>query len=132
MKAHRFILLFVVLLFCCRPLTVKADNTDKRGKLIVFFIDRISLYDIINTPTENIDYLASIGGIGLMTINTGGTRSQRDTYLSMGAGQAVIGSDNSNLGLNAQEHYQGEKAADIYKRITGDQCSEQALSLIHI
>lgn len=126
MKAHRFILLFVVLLFCCRPLTVKADNTDKRGKLIVFFIDRISLYDIINTPTENIDYLASIGGIGLMTINTGGTRSQRDTYLSMGAGQAVIGSDNSNLGLNAQEHYQGEKAADIYKRITGDQCSEQA------
>lgn len=61
-----------------------------------------------------------------MTINTGGTRSQRDTYLSMGAGQAVIGSDNSNLGLNAQEHYQGEKAADIYKRITGDQCSEQA------
>jgi hypothetical protein len=89
------------------------------GKVVMVFIDRISLADLNLADTPNLDLLIGKGSIGLMTVNTGGTRSQRDAYMTMGAGTRVIGSDKSHLGFGAYESYQGTPAGDLYQQITG-------------
>ena len=90
-----------------------------RGKVLMVFIDRIGLSDLNQADTPNIDYLIQNGGIGLMTTNTGGSRSQRDAYITMGAGTRTTGSDKSSLGFGAEEGYQGVSAGDLYREISG-------------
>ncbi len=90
-----------------------------QGKVFLICIDRVSLADIYQTDTPNLDLLIQQAGIGLMTTNTGGSRSQRDAYLTMGAGTRVSASDKSPLGLHVDELHQGVAAGSLYKQITG-------------
>jgi hypothetical protein len=91
----------------------------EHGKVVLVFIDRVGLSDLNGANTPNLDSLIHSGGIGLMTTNTGGSRSQRDAYLTMGAGTRVIGSDKSPLGYEVEEKYQSAAAGDYYKQISG-------------
>ncbi|NLB42173.1 MAG: hypothetical protein GX815_07910 [Clostridiales bacterium] len=91
----------------------------KQGKVFLIFIDRVVLSDFYDANTPNLDLLVQQGGIGLMTTNTGGSRSQRDAYLTMDAGTRVSASDKSPLGLHLDEIHQGVPAGDLYKQITG-------------
>mgnify|MGYP003730936325 CR=1 FL=1 len=100
---------------------------EERGKAVIVFIDRVSLDDIIEAEMPNLDHLISFGGIGLMTTNTGGSRSQRDAYLTMGASARAIGSEKSILSLNATEKYHDTLASDLYRCITGGTCQDTAV-----
>ncbi len=89
------------------------------GKAVLVFLDRIGLSDLNQADTPHIDRLIQSGGIGLMTTNTGGNRSQRDTYITMGAGTRAIGSAKSSLAFDAAENYQDVSAASLYQQISG-------------
>lgn len=97
------------------------------GKTLLIIIDRISLSDLLRADTPNLDSLMEKGGIGLMTTNTGGSRSQKDAYLTMGAGTRVSASDKSPLGLQADETYQGSMAGILYRQITGIAAPEASI-----
>ena len=99
----------------------------KQGKVFLIFIDRVVLSDFYDANTPNLDLLVQQGGIGLMTTNTGGSRSQRDAYLTMGAGTRVSASDKSPLGLHLDEIHHGVSAGDLYKQITGKAAQEGAI-----
>ncbi len=103
------------------------NSSVTRGKVLFVSIDRIVLSDLYSSDTPNLDLLAQQGGIGLMTTNTGGSRSQRDAYLTMGAGIRVSASDKSPLGLHINEIHQGVPAGDLYKQITGNAAQEDAI-----
>ncbi len=102
-------------------------SAEGRGKVVIVFIDRVSLSDLIEADMPNLDRLMSSGGMGLMTTNTGGSRSQRDAYLTMGASARAIGSDKSIISLNANEKYQDALASDLFRRISGETCPDTAV-----
>src|SRR5690554_3692014 len=102
--------LFLLLMLFILTIHTNTAHADEIGRVVMFFIDRISLEDIKEANTENLDYLLSRAGTGLVITNTGGTRSQRDTYLTIGAGAGAIGSDKSTISLNTNEVYQGKRA----------------------
>lgn len=114
----------LVLIFNLSPLGVQAIE---KGRAVVVVIDRISISDLYNSSTPNIDKLLDAGAIGLMTTNTAGSRSQRDTYITMGAGTRAIGSEKSPLGLCALETYRGKTAKDLYKQNTHMSADEKSV-----
>jgi hypothetical protein len=89
------------------------------GKTFLVVIDRIGLSDLLHADTPYMDFLMGKGGIALMTTNTGGSRSQRDAYLTMGAGTRVAASDRTPLGFHAGEVFNGNAAGDLFLQITG-------------
>jgi hypothetical protein len=97
----------------------QAENRNEKGKAVMIILDRIGLSELNQADTPNMDFLTETGAMGLMTVNTGGTRSQRDAYLTMGAGTRAIGSDKSPLAFEVNENYQGTTAGDLYLQITG-------------
>ncbi|HHY83504.1 MAG TPA: hypothetical protein GX505_12640 [Clostridiales bacterium] len=104
-----------------------SETSEGDGKVIMVVIDRIGLKDLYDANTPNMDYLAQIGGIGLMTTNMAGSRSQRNAYITMGAGTNVTGSDKSHLGFNVKETYHGNEAGNLYRQIAGIEPPEQAV-----
>ena len=97
------------------------------GKVVLVSMDRVGLSDLFHADTPNLDSIIQRAGLGLMTTNTGGSRSQRDAYLTMGAGTRVAASDKSPLGLHLNEIYQGGLAGDYYKQISGKLPPEEAI-----
>ena len=111
-----FVCLIVIFLMEFLPIVAAADEN---GKAVIVFIDRIGLADISYVDTPNLDLLIAKGTIGLMTTNTGGSRSQKDAYITMGAGARAVGSDKSPLGLSSLESFQGINAGEYFQQITG-------------
>lgn len=119
-----FILLLPMLLILIFFGQVQADthlkpSTPEMGKTFLVVIDRIGVSDLLKADTPHMDFLMEMGGTALMTTNTGGSRSQRDAYLTMGAGTRVAASDKSPLGFQVDEAFQGNLAGDLYLQITG-------------
>ncbi len=105
---------------CSSMPSFDADRSPRAGgKAVVVFLDRVGLSDLNQANTPHIDHLIQNGGIGLMTTNTGGNRSQRDTYITMGAGTRIIGSAKSSLAFDAGEDYQGVSVGSLYQQISG-------------
>jgi hypothetical protein len=119
-----FVFLFIGL---TRADTCLKPDTSESGKTLLIVIDRIGLADLLQADTPNIDALLEKGGVALMTTNTGGSRSQRDAYLTMGAGTRVAASDKSPLAFQVDENFQGNKASDLYFQMTGFHPPENAI-----
>ncbi len=111
------IIMSIFMLFVCSMQASAAQE----GKSLLIILDRVALIDLIEANTPNLDRIAQLGAIGLMTTNTAGSRSQRDAYITMGAGTRAVGSDKSHLGLAADEHYDGKSAKEYFLQITGIQ-----------
>lgn len=130
-RRFAFFLLIPVLLFLLSGFA-KLDpephlNDTVMGKTFLIVIDRIGLSDLLSAETPHIDSLLERGGIALMTTNTGGSRSQKDAYLTMGAGTRVAASNKSPLGFHVEELFQGNRAGDLYLQIAGLQPTEGSI-----
>jgi len=120
------IFLFLYLGFQKNEIVRKPIN-EEMGKTFLVVIDRISLTDLIKTNTPHIDSILEIGGLALMTTNTGGSRSQKDAYLTMGTGARVAASDRSPYGFQVDEIVLGTRAGDLYLQLTGNKPPEGAI-----
>jgi hypothetical protein len=97
---------------------IHSDKGDQ-GKAILVFMDRIAWKDIYEARTPNLDILMDIGGIGLMNTNTGGSLSQNNAYLTLGAGSRVVGVSGSQTALPYGYTYRGERIENLMLQITG-------------
>ena len=84
------------------------SDTGDQGKAILVFLDRIGWKDIYEARTPNLDRLMDIGSIGLMTTNTGGSLSQNNAYLTLGAGSRVVGVSGSQSAFPYGYSYRGK------------------------
>ncbi|MBM7624655.1 hypothetical protein [Sporohalobacter salinus] len=91
---------FLIMLIFCLVIsqTVIADSSEG---FTLFIMDQVSLQEIIQTKTPNIDHLINQGAVGLMNARTSGSLTPPDTYLSIGAGRRAnsdkIGNNNFNV-----------------------------------
>ncbi len=70
-------------------------------KSIVFIIDEISLEDLLNSQTPNIDSLADRGNIGLINVRAKSRVSNKGSnYLSLGSGVRTLASTQGKLAFN--------------------------------
>lgn len=115
----RFLAVFLViqLLF---SLQITHAYASEKGKVIIFVMDRTSWEDIRNANAPNIKMLSEKGGIGLMTNNTAGSNSQKNAYITIGAGALATGSAKSHLAFDVNELFQGQKISDLYYQNTGN------------
>ncbi len=89
-------------------------------KVIMLIVNRVNLNDLTNNEYRNIQRLISIGGLGLMTINTGGDFRDMNAYITIGAGDKLIGSAMAGHSYNRDEILRdGFRADQAYERNTG-------------
>ncbi|NLA83453.1 MAG: hypothetical protein GX854_02740 [Clostridiales bacterium] len=98
-----------------------------KGKVFLISIDRIGLSHLHNENVPNLRKAMDMGGVALMTTNTGGSRSQRDAYLTMGAGTKVAAATKSPLSIHTDEIYQGYQGWELYRQITGKMPPQDAI-----
>ncbi len=91
-----------------------------RPKVIMVIVNRVALEDITDPGYQNIRRLISRGGLGLMTINSGGDFTDINSYVSLGGGDKFIGSVLAGDGYNREETLpDGSLAQEAYRRNTG-------------
>jgi len=112
-----FLACLLIIIHICTPFQVFAEV---KGKAILVFMDRISWHDIRDANTPALDALMEIGGIGLMTTNTGGSLSQVNAYTTLGAGARAVGASNSEMAFKYGEKFEGGTTEEIYKQRTGN------------
>lgn len=96
-----------------------AAGTD-RPKVVMVIVDRITVEDLLAQGYPNIRRLIEAGGLGLMTVNTGGDYSDIHAYVSLGGGDKFVGSALTGDSYNRDEILNdGAKALDAYRRNTG-------------
>lgn len=110
------LLCLLSLAYLLTPFQVFAQD---RGKVILIIMDRISWHDIEKAETPAIDTLVEMGGIGLMTTNTGGSLSQINAYTTLGAGARAVGASGSQMAFPHGESFEGGSTEEIYKQRTG-------------
>lgn len=102
----------MVLIFCLVISQIAiAGSSDK---FTLFIMDQVSLQEIAQTRTPNIDYLINQGAVGLMNARTSGSLTPPDTYLSIGAGRRADGDKTANYNFKLQ--LGKEKAQIINKK----------------
>lgn len=91
-----------------------------RPKVIMLIVNRVTLNDLTDSKYRNIQRLISMGGLGLTTINTGGDFTDMNAYVSIGAGDKLIGSALAGESYNRDEVLKdGSRASQAYQRNTG-------------
>ncbi len=104
--------------FAAQPTLAKQS----RKKVIIMTLNAITLEDLNNTSTPNIDMLAEQGAVGLMNVRAIKTKQVGSFYLSIGAGARAEASPLASEGLNADEptdvkSYGGKLTAkDLYQQ----------------
>lgn len=111
------------------PLQVSAAD---RGKVILIVMDRIGWKDIRDADTPALDALIEMGGIGLMTTNTGGTLSQVNAYTTLGAGARAVGASGSEMAFAYGEQFEGGSTEEIYKQRTGNNMGPGSIANLSI
>lgn len=97
--------------------TAKPENAPK---VIVLIVNRVTLDELTNSKYQNIQSLIAMGGLGLTTINTGGDFTDMNAYVSIGAGDKLIGSALAGESYNRDEVLKdGSRAFQAYQRNTG-------------
>ena len=82
-------------------LTIEVDAANPRCIWII--IDQISLTELMDIKTENIDYLHEIGAFGLVNVRQADGYHPGSTYLSIGAGNRSKGNPVTHYGRNSDQ-----------------------------
>ena len=91
-----------------------------KPKVVMVIVNRVTAEDITSEKYTNIRRLISMGGLGLMTINTGRDFTDINSYVTLGGGDKFIGSILAGEGYNRDEILpDGFKAGEVYSRNTG-------------
>lgn len=129
-----FILTIFLLLnyFTLDGLAISNNNENK--KAIIFILDQISLEELENSNTPNIDNLIDSGSIGFMNSRDKSSPSNKASrYLSLNMGVRTLGSTKGRLGFDKDEtktlvdYKMGEentKPSDLYKQYIGKEAPE--------
>ena len=97
--------------------TAKPENAPK---VIMLIVNRVTLDELTNSKYQNIQRLIGMGGLGLTTINTGGDLTDMNAYVSIGAGDKLIGSALAGESYNRDEVLKdGSQAFQAFQRNTG-------------
>lgn len=124
-KAVARIILAVFLLFPVMNLVMfspsqAVETRNKKAKVVMVIVNRVTVEDITDKRYKNIGRLISMGGLGLMTINTGRDFTDINAYVTLGGGDRFIGSILSGEGYNRDETLaDGSSAGEVYLRHTG-------------
>ncbi|ADL11960.1 hypothetical protein [Acetohalobium arabaticum] len=93
--------IFLIALMLCLVIS-QAAVADGSTEFTLFIMDQVSLKEIMQTETPNIDYLINQGAVGLMNARTSGSLTPPDTYLTIGAGRRADGGKAANYNFNVQ------------------------------
>ncbi|HHU64231.1 MAG TPA: hypothetical protein GXZ32_08545 [Clostridiales bacterium] len=124
MRIRFWVMTLIFLMFFGMPYNKVEAREDQKaerfGNLAVLVImDRISLEDLEEAHTPNIDKLINSGCIGLMNTNTAGSRNQKNAYATIGAGTRAVNSQRGHLAFNALDEYEGYRGDELYKQCMG-------------
>jgi hypothetical protein len=90
-------------------------------QVLLFLVDRVSLEDLLSVP--EIAALARAGGAGLMSVRTVPGDPGGGAFLTLGAGTRGTVPEDRVLAFDPTETYRGERADDLYQRLTGAESS---------
>lgn len=126
-----WILAFMLLMLLPTP-AVQAE-TDS-GKVYLLIVDKMSVYDLDDQVTPEMNKLVTEGGIGLASSRTLRGKNSLDTSLTMGAGNIgrVYGTGIYAFNQNEYLHDRGQSAGFLYKYLTGTDPGEAACLLVNL
>lgn len=133
-KFFAAIILVVFMLANISGYALAAASAPERAsspKVIMLIVNRVTLTDLTDIKYQNIQRLISMGGVGLMTINTGADFTDMHAYVSIGAGDKLVGSAMAGESYNRDEVLKdGSQAFQVYQRNTGQSSgSSQVLNI---
>ncbi|GAB6099151.1 hypothetical protein JCM16358_10300 [Halanaerocella petrolearia] len=103
------ILLFIVLI---SNLAIAQDDS----KFVLFILDGVSINEIQEVTTPNLDEVIAKGAVGLMNVKTAGGLEPKDAYLTIGSGDRARAGRAGYLNFNVGVDYQETAVEDIYSR----------------
>ncbi|WP_353095204.1 hypothetical protein [Tissierella praeacuta] len=123
-------LVLAICLVLGMPISTTAISNETEGKkAIVLILDEVSLEEILNSNTPNINLLLENGAIGFMNTRAKSSLSNRgSTYLSLGMGVRTLASTQGGLAFERNRIYpvsdydllsEYVTASDLYKLYTG-------------
>ncbi|MCK8818093.1 hypothetical protein MWH28_12060 [Natroniella sulfidigena] len=98
---------------------IRGNATEAEGRFVLFVMDGVDITELNELETPNLDYLSSIGAVGLMNTRTAGGLEATNTYLTLGAGERAKVGRAGFLNFNLIENYQGNNVEDLYLRRVG-------------
>lgn len=111
------------------PISEATSDIKESKKAIILILDEVSLEEILNSDTPNIDLLLKNGAIGLMNTRSKSSLSNKgSTYLSLGMGVRTLASTKGGLAFENNKMYPMSNsnimlecvtASDLYKLYTG-------------
>lgn len=111
------------------PVSEATPDTKEDKKAIILILDEVSLEEILNSDTPNIDLLLKNGAIGLMNTRAKSSLLNKgSTYLSLGMGVRTLASTKGGLAFENNKMYPMSNsnimlecvtASDLYKLYTG-------------
>lgn len=129
-----FSLTFILLFSFITADSFAVNENIKNKKAIIFIMDQISLEELENANTPNIDRLMENGAIGFINTRDKSSPSNKGSrYLSLGMGTRTLGSSQGRLAFGRDEivnkndylNYETEtKASDLYKLYLGKEAPE--------
>lgn len=125
-----FSLILGVYLVLGMPISKSIATSETPGKkAIVFIVDEVSLDEMLDSNTPNMDLLAENGSIGLMNMRAKSRTSNKgSSYLSLGMGIRTLASIQGGMAFERNEIYplsdhnlvtENIPAKDLYKLYTG-------------
>jgi len=104
------------------------DINESQKKVIIFIMDNINYDDIEKYGGDNLQFLLKHGALGLMNTNSGGSYSDTNSYVTIGAGSRGVSSALGDNSGGYVDFIAGESVPEIYIRNTGNQMIESNIA----
>jgi len=120
-----------LILFCLLFSTVALGN-ESNNNFVLFIMDQVSLDEISEVNTPNLDYLIEQGAVALMNSRSNGSLSSPDTYLTIGAGRRANTNLDANYTFNIGTKFKGKNVKKIYQALTGINIDTDEVDIVNI
>jgi len=101
------------------PATATTTTASSQGKVLVLFVNAISLTDLAEAPTPTLHTLIKQGALGLANVRTGGAFSPENAYATIGAIDRAVGSSRAGEAFVEDENTEHGRAGQVFARSTG-------------
>lgn len=101
------------------PSPAVTATASSRGKVLVLFVNAISLTDLAGAPTPTLHALIKQGALGLANVRTGGAFSPENAYATIGAIDRAVGSARAGEAFAEDETTERGRAGQVFAQRTG-------------
>lgn len=122
-KTRLLPLILVILIF---SLFLFVPSAVAAGRVVIFVIDRMSIYDIDQLPLANLKSMVRGGSVGLFSAKVVGRTIPESSFLTLGSsgkssgdGEKVFGVPYGALAFNKGEILDGERVEELYRQLNG-------------